>query len=188
MLKALSATVLAATMLSGCSGLPAQNLDLHPDVVISQKLPANTQIQVLAVDNRPSALVGQRIDRLKNTAPLSLLDAQEQMTHVVEHALEEMGITAFQPGEFTMTLYLDELTYNAKMKNLLQEVTATTSVRLKVEKDGQHYMGKYQTETTKSFVNTPTPADNEDLFNVLVSDTLSRAFADQKLMNFIRFQ
>ena len=188
MIKALSATLLAAAILSGCSGLPAQNLDLHPKINATQKLPADTMIHVKAVDTRNSALIGQRIDRLKNTAPLSLIDAQEQLEHAVEHALEDMGIKQFQPGEFTMTVYLDELTYNAKMKNLLQEVSAQTTLRIKVEKNGQHYTGKYKTDTTKPFVNTPTPADNEELFNTLVGETLSRAFADRKLMDFLLFR
>ena len=188
MIKALTATVLAAAILSGCSGLPAQNLDLHPKVTSAQKLPADTVVLVKGVDTRKSALVGKRVDRLKNTAPLSLIDAQEQLEHAVEHALEDMGVTQFQQGEFTLTVYLDELSYDATMKNLLQEVQARTTLRLKVEKGGEFYMGKYQTQTTKPFVNTPTPQDNEELFNELVGETLTRAFKDRKLMDFLLFK
>lgn len=188
MIKAITATLLAAALLSGCSGLPAQNLDLHPEISASQKLPADTIINVKVQDTRSSALVGQRIDRLKNTAPLSLIDAQEQLEHAVEHALEDMGVEQFHPGEFTMTVYLDELTYNAKLKNLLQEVSAQTTLRIKVEKNGQHYTGKYKTEKTQPYVSTPTPADNEELFNALVGETLSRAFTDRKLMDFLLFK
>ena len=71
MIKALTATVLAAAILSGCSGLPAQNLDLHPKVTSAQKLPADTVVLVKGVDTRKSALVGQANRSLeKYRAPL----------------------------------------------------------------------------------------------------------------------
>lgn len=186
MIRTLSAIALATALLTGCSGLPAQNLDLHPSISVSQKLPPSTVIAVRAEDTRKSALIGQRIDRLKNTAPLSLIDGQEQLEHAAEHALEDMGIRDFRTGGFVMTLYLDELNYKAQQKNLLQEIAADTKIRVKIEKNGQFYSGTYRTETTKQFVNTPTPADNEELFNKLVSDTLNRAFSDNKLLDFIR--
>lgn len=188
MLKALIALTFLATLLTGCTGLPAQNLNLHPDIQTTQKLPANTRIVLSIVDSRQSALVGQRLDRLKNRAPLSLVGAEEFLEHAVEHALENMGITQFTPGEFTLTVFIDELTYNAQIKSVLQEVTSKAIMRVQISKGGEHYTGKYSTEMTKSFVNTPTPADNEDLINKLVGNTLDRAFSDPKLMNFIRFK
>ncbi|MGB0466568.1 MAG: YajG family lipoprotein [Pontibacterium sp.] len=188
MLKTLTTILLSTLIISGCSGLPAQNLDLHPAFDVTEQLPANTRIQVKAIDTRDSALVGQRLDRLKNTAPLSLIDAEELLSHSVEHALEDMGISNFARGEFTLTLYLDELSYQAQAKAVLQEVTTSVRLRLKIEKAGEHYQGKYSTESSKGFASTPTPADNEEMFNQLVGLTLSRAFTDQKFLDFIRFK
>ncbi len=189
MFKSLFAALLSITVLTGCTGLPAQNLKLHPEVSASKPLPVNTRVEVRIEDTRASALVGQRIDRLKNTAPLSLTDAEESLTHAVEHALEDMGVTNFSSGGFVLTVYLDKLNYNASMeKAVVQEVAADSEIRVKVEKGNRFYTGRYTTQMTRTFVNTPTPADNEELMNALVADTLGRAFNDEKLVNFLRFK
>jgi uncharacterized lipoprotein YajG len=185
MMRTLLTITFAALVLSGCSALPAQNLELHPAIHAGAQLPRDTRVQIQVEDKRLSALVGLRLDRLKNTAPLSLVNATQALEHSIEHALEDMGITNFSAGEFTLTLYLDELSYIATQKNLLQEVATKSSVRLEVAKDGEYYTGRYSTEQSKTFVSTPTPADNDALINSILSETLSRAFADKNLTNFL---
>lgn len=185
MMRLLLTATLTAMLLSGCSALPAQNLELHPTIHAGQQLPRDTRVQIFVEDKRISALVGLRLDRLKNTAPLSLVNATQALEHAIEHALEDMGISRFDAGEFTLTLYLDELSYNATQKNLLQEVATKASIRVEVAKGGEYYTGRYRTEQSKTFVSTPTPADNDALMNSVLGDTLSRAFADKNLTGFL---
>ncbi len=179
--------VTGAAILSGCSGLPSQQLDLHPQVSTSRQLPADTQMLVEAFDNRASKVLGYRVDRLKNRAPIELTNAEKTLRHAAEDALRNMGITHFGAGEFDMTIIFDELTYQAAVNDLVQKVDLGVKFRIKVEKHEQSYTGSYASTREHKFVRTPTPEDNQEIIEQLLSETMERAFNDTKLLDFIQF-
>ncbi|MBY4677976.1 YajG family lipoprotein [Marinobacterium arenosum] len=185
MRKSLLAGATLALLLAGCSGLPSQNLSLHPEVEIKQPLP-DKQVQLEVRDLRAHRTVGERIDKFKNRAPITLSGAETMLEHALEHALQSAGISNFGPGGPRLVLLLDELSYEATQKGVKQTVALAIKLRLNAGQSGEGYSGSYGSKLSEEFLRTPTPADNEELINKLLQQTLTRALNDPQLAEFLR--
>ncbi len=182
----LSAAIAATALLTGCGGIPSQTLSLNPDVKVLRQLPTapvNIQVQ----DLRQTPVVGDRIDRLGNRAPILLTNSTDMLGTAVQKALSSTGINTFGPGGHEMTVMLDTLSYDAKAEAVKQIIALNMQMRVKVERNGRSYTGQYATKRSEEFVRTPTPADNEELINALVQETLTRAMNDPRLLEFFQF-
>jgi len=181
-----TAMLAGSALLTGCGGIPSQTLSLEPDVTIQRQLP-NASVQIQVNDLRSSQVVGDRIDRLGNRAPILLTNSQDVLGNAVQKALSKTGVTTFGPGGHELTVMLDKLSYVAKVDAVKQIVHLDMGMRVKVERNGRSYTGQYATQRAEEFVRTPTPADNEELINKLVQDTLDRAMNDPRLLEFFQF-
>jgi len=187
MRKILFTTLLAGSaLLTGCGGIPSQTLALDPQVELQRQLP-NAPVQIKVEDLRSSQVVGDRIDRLGNRAPILLTNSKDVLGNAVQRALSGTGITTFGPGGHEMTVMLDKLSYVAKAEAVKQIIALDMQMRIKVERNGRSYTGQYATQRSEEFVRTPTPADNEELINKLAQDTLTRAMNDPRLLEFFQF-
>ncbi|WP_027857667.1 YajG family lipoprotein [Marinobacterium jannaschii] len=186
MLKRTLPLALTAAILSGCSGLPSQQLELSPQITTTHQLPNDTQILVDTFDNRDSQILGFRIDRLNNKAPISLANAESVIRVAAENALKKMGAANFTTGEFDMTIFIDEMKYEARIEKLIQHIDLAIKLRVKIEKYDKHYVGSYGTTQQHQFVSTPTPEDNKEIVEALLNQTLDRAFSDPRLLEFIQ--
>lgn len=172
--------------LSACSSLPPQDLQLSPQAKINKALP-NVPVQLNIDDRRQSPLVGYRIDRFDNRAPINFNQSETVLHQAVTQALANAGISAFGPGGHTMTVVLDELKYDASLSGVEQTVQLSASMRVKIDNGRKEYTGRYTSNLSEAMLQTPTPADNEELVSGLFEDTLNRALNDPKLIRFIQF-
>jgi len=178
--------IAASALLTGCGGIPSQTLSLNPTVQVQRQLP-NSPVMVQVQDLRQSQVVGDRIDRVGNRAPILFINSNDVLGTAVSKSLSEVGVTTFGPGGHQMTVMLDKLSYIAKAEAVKQIISLDMKMRIKVEKNGRSYTGEYGTERKEEFFRTPTPADNEELINKLVEDTLTRAMNDPRLLEFFQF-
>ncbi|MGB0664145.1 MAG: YajG family lipoprotein [Pontibacterium sp.] len=183
------ATALAATVIgvAGCGNtLPAQEVSISPYISVSQTLPAHITVEVATQDNRSSTLLGERLDRLKGKAPIFLNDAKPALTQAAYKALTDMGISLFGKGGVKYTILLDSLTYQASYENLMQKVDTSVELRVRVDKNNTFFVGTYNTQQTDFFVSSPSPEENQATLTKILSQSLTRAFNDPKMLDFVR--
>ncbi|MGB0733091.1 MAG: YajG family lipoprotein [Pontibacterium sp.] len=183
-IKAIAISLLTL-VLSACAGLNAQNLDLHPSATATGYIPPTATFSLKVVDGRSSALVGERQDRLGNQAPISLTDASAQLHHAIEHALEDANVNFSPSPKFKLTVYLDELTYKDTIKNLLHNVETAVTLRFVIDRNGTLFTGTYGAKNEHKIPNTPTPEQNNEMFDKLIGETITRALGDNELLTFL---
>jgi uncharacterized lipoprotein YajG len=174
-------------LISGCQTFNSQVLDLHPEVQVNRKLPADTRIDIKTKDLRNSEIIGFRMTGEQPSPQILLKNPHELLAHTAEHALEDMGIRRFYSGEFKLVVSLVDLNYNVTKKTLKQKVDVDMKIRLELSKDGKSYTGTYATDKNQTFLKTPSEQDNEKLITDVVSQTMNRAFNDPQLLDFIQF-
>ncbi|MGB0206040.1 MAG: YajG family lipoprotein [Neptuniibacter sp.] len=174
-------------LLSGCQTFNSQVLDLHPEVQVNRKLPADARIDIQTKDLRNSEIIGFRMTGEQPNPQIVLKNPHELLAHTAEHALEDMGIRRFYSGEFKLVVTLVDLNYNVTKKTLKQKADVDMKIRLELSKGEKSYTGTYATEKSQTFLKTPTEKENELLITDVVSQTMNRAFNDPQLLDFIQF-
>ena len=183
-------TVLALMLvlfITGCSALNSQVLDLHPEITPSRTLPADTRIQIVPIDLRPSAVIGHRHTDKKPQPTITLKNSLALLEHTAEHALEDMRVKRFTAGEFKLEISLLDLNYKVSKKTVKQTVNLDMRLRMKISKGNKSYTGNYASTQEHIYLKTPSEAENSKIIGSLVSDTMNRAFNDPQLLDFIQF-
>lgn len=189
--KSLLFVCLLSILGSGCTSLSPQQVELQPQIDTQQRLPGGLQVELDAKDLRNSPIIGHRISRFEQNAFITLSrDARYTLLSSAQQALRQMGVYRFGPasgqrGELKLTLLLDELSYTASQHSTQQQVRLTMKLRLVAQMNGRSLTGEYQSTQQYQSPLTPSERKNQELLNVLASDTLSRAFNDPKLFRFI---
>ncbi|WP_170167368.1 YajG family lipoprotein [Amphritea balenae] len=179
----------ALLMLSGCSTFNPHQLSiepLHPSVNQQISLPAELEVEVISKDMRSSALIGFRISRLSDRAEVNLpLPATQALTDGAKVALVKLGATPTLSADTKLTIILEELEYAATQK-ALQSVQLSASIKVTADKYDQQYSGNYQTDKEYQFATTPSLKDNQEIVNEVILMSISRAFNDPQLINFLQ--
>lgn len=188
MRKAILSILTGAILLSGCSTFDPHRLSvepLHPAVSSQYSLPANLQIEVLSKDTRHSDLIGFRISRFSDRAEVNLpLPATEALKQGAKVAVVKLGATPATSADTRLTIKLTDLEYSAT-QSALQKVKLNASITVTAEKQGDSYSGNYSTEKEYQFPTTPKLKDNQKMVNEILLMTISRAFNDTQLINFL---
>jgi uncharacterized lipoprotein len=185
---------LLITLVTGCTSLSPQQIELQPQIDTQQRLPSGIQIELDAKDLRTSPIIGHRVSRFEQNAFITLAtDARYTLLSSAQQGLRQMGAYQFgnntgQRNELKITLLLDELTYKASQVGSQQQVRLQMTLRLVTQMNGRSLSGEYKSEQRYQSPLTPSERKNQELFNLLASDTLSRAFNDPKLLHFINQQ
>lgn len=180
-------SVIALLSLPGCVNFSTQTLDLHPEIMTSRDLPKDLRVEIKTKDLRKDPVIARLPGKKGETADIVLKDPHQLLHHSAEHALEDMGVSRFYYGGFVMTLSLKHMSYETTRKNLQNQVDLQMKLRVQVKKGDKEYNGNYSTHNQHFFVKTPSAKDNEEIITKLVSDTLSRAFNDVALLDFMQF-
>ncbi|MFY0675841.1 MAG: YajG family lipoprotein [Neptuniibacter sp.] len=180
-------TLLLSVAVTGCQTFNSQVLDLHPKIQVHRNLPADTRIEIITNDLRPTEIIGFRLTGEQPNPQIILKNTHELLAHTAEHALEDMGIRRFYSGEFRLVVSLVDLNYNVTKKTLKQKVDVDMKIRLQLTKGEKSYTGNYATDKHQTFLKTPTEQDNQKLIGEVVSQTMNRAFNDPQLLDFIQF-
>ena len=185
---------LLVTLVTGCTSLSPQQIELQPQIDAQQRLPGGIQVELDAKDLRKSPIIGHRISRFEQNAFITLArDARYTLLNSAQQGLRQMGVYRFGAGTgqrdtLKLTLLLDDLTYKASHQGTQQQVRLRMKLRLVAQMNGRTFTGEYQSEQRSQSPLAPSEAKNQTLFNLLASDTLSRAFNDPRLLNFIKQQ
>ncbi|NVK44096.1 MAG: hypothetical protein HWE39_22865 [Oceanospirillaceae bacterium] len=191
-LKRTAGLVLFALILSACTSLSPQQVELQPLIDARQRLPAGLSLALDAKDLRPSPVIGYRVSRFEQNAFITLArDARYTLLSSAQQALRQMGAYRIVPDASSndvakLTLLLDDLSYEANQHSVRQEVQLSMKLRLVTQYHGRTFTGHYQSQKTHSSPLPPTEATNQELLNELASETLSRAFSDPRLIDFLR--
>lgn len=189
-MRFLMMSVLASLLLlSGCSKFQPHQVDLqalHPKIDTKQRLPEGLTVEVETRDLRPDSLIGYRISRLSDRAPVELaLPANMQINQGAKVALVKLGATPVASNaEVKLVLVLTDLSYSATVE-ALQTVTVKAGLEVKASKYNRSYTGNYNSQKQHQFVATPDLQENQAIVQEIILETLSRAFSDPQLLDFI---
>lgn len=175
------------TLLSGCTVLSSQTLDLHPELEVSRKLDKNIRIDVQPVDIRLNKVIGLRVTGKEPQPEIVLKDSKALLQHTTEHAFEDMGIRRFFSGDFTMVIKLVALDYKATKTGLKQVIDLNMKISVDLSKDNKRYTGSYISNKQHTFLGTPSEKENEKVIGDLVAENMNLVVNDPQLLDFIQF-
>ncbi|PIE25571.1 MAG: hypothetical protein CSA60_00035 [Neptuniibacter caesariensis] len=181
----LTITLILFSLLTGCMTMRTQTLDLHPEITPSRTFAKEKHVEVIPRDLRRSPVIGYRAITHEPKPKIVLKDSLDLLQHSTQHALERMGIHHFDSQEFVMEVSLLNLTYQVKKNALQQIVFLDLQLRIKVSKGNKAYTGTYTTNKQHSFLGTPSEEENETIINQIFSGTMTLAFNDNQLIDFI---
>jgi len=176
-------------LLSGCSTFQPHQVtlqSLHPEINKQTSLPASLNVSVVTRDMRSSSLLGFRISRLSDRAEVHLpLPATDALTEAARIALVKLGATPVQTGSNAeIEIRLQDLSYTANQK-ALQSVDLHTTITITAKTGGETLSSNYTTDKQYQYATTPSLQDNEKMVNEVILLSISRAFNDPKLINFL---
>lgn len=189
MRKAVISILASLLLLTGCSTFHPHQLSvqpLHPAVNQDLQLPASLKIEIQSQDLRSSGLIGFRISRLSDRAEVNLpLPVAEALREGVKAGVVKLGATPATTADTKLKVVLNNLEYQAT-QGALQTVRLTAAISVTAEKYDQSYSGNYGTDKEHQFAATPDLKDNQRIVNDILLQTLSRAFNDPQLINFLK--
>jgi uncharacterized lipoprotein YajG len=188
MRKAIISIIGSIFLLSGCSTFKPHQVSvepLHPTVTAQSVLPADLKIEVQGKDMRSSDVIGYRISRFSDRAEVNLpLPAAEALRQGARVAVVKLGAAPALSSETKLIVQLTNLEYSAT-QSALQSVKLNATIKVTAEKNSEFLSGSYSTEKEYQYATTPSLADNQKMVNEILLMTISRAFNDTKLINFL---
>ena len=188
MRKAIISVFTSIFLLSGCSTFKPHQISvepLNPTITSQSALPANLQIEVHSKDMRSSDIIGYRISRFSDRAEVSLpLPATEALIQGTRAAVIKLGAIPAPSANTRLTVELSNLEYSAT-QSALQSVILNATIKVTAEKNSKFLRGNYSTQKEYQHLATPSLEDNQKMVNEILLLTISRAFNDAKLINFL---
>jgi uncharacterized lipoprotein len=182
-----SAALLATVLLAGCAS--PQYLQLNP--TRSANVPqtgSGQQVTVVAVDARPSEVIGTRAGGSMSTAQITVNSHEliPQLQAEAERAARDMGFTPTREAAQdrpSLTLELASLHYGRgdSGQPLIDEARIEGVFRAIAQNQGTTYTGTYTSRRTQGYAIKPGEDANTRMLNDLLSDGLNRAFSDPEL-------
>ncbi len=182
-----SAALLATVLLAGCAS--PQYLQLNP--TRSANVPqtgSGQQVTVVAVDARPSEVIGTRAGGSMSTAQITVNSHEliPQLQAEAERAARDMGFTPTREAAQdrpSLTLELASLHYGRgdSGQPLIDEARIEGVFRAIAQNQGTTYTGTYTSRRTQGYAIKPGEDANTRMLNGLLSDGLNRAFSDPEL-------
>lgn len=183
-----SALLIAVALLTACAQSP-QRITVAPTLTMTGEMTGNGRaIIVSASDQRASKVLGSLGGVYSNTATLTI-------GNNLEHALMQAanGLLAAQgyvvnspdPGALQLNIVAEKISYEKLEQQVGTAVKLTATLRAEVSKQGETFTGRYTSESEYRSVTSPSQEENEKYVNDLLSETLKRMFADNRLREFL---
>lgn len=179
---------LAVLSLSGCA-LSPQYVDLRPDIEIKQQVNPSQVVTLSIEDNRGKAQLGTRGGVYKDTSFIYLnRPIADSLRPAAIQALNALGLDTEgqSPVPVNIKLRLDRFDYQMNDEKLPKKVALNIGIHLTATKGSGTHEGQFNSAKEYSFMRAPSDEDNEKIINEILSETLSRLFNDQRLLDFIR--
>lgn len=182
------ALLAAVTLLTACAQSP-QRINVAPTLKMTGDMTGNGRaIIVSAADERPSKALGSLGGVYGSTATLSIGNSLEQaLTQAANGLLAAQGyvVNSPDPSALQLTIVAEKITYEKLEQTVGNAVKLVATLRADVAKGGETFSGRYTSESEQRSVGRPDAEENEQYVNDLLSTTLQRMFADNRLREFL---
>ncbi len=182
------ALLAAVALLTACAQSP-QRINVAPTLTMSGEMSGNGRaIIVSAADQRPSKELGSLGGVYGSTAKLSIGNNLElALTQAANGLLASQGyvVNSPDPSAVHLTIVAEKITYEKIEQTVGNAVKLVATLRADVTKGGENFSGRYTSESEQRSVGRPDQEDNEKYVNELLSTTLQRMFADNRLREFL---
>lgn len=182
------ALLAAVALLTACAQSP-QRINVAPTLKMTGDMTGNGRaIIVSAADERPSKALGSLGGVYGSTATLSIGNSLEQaLTQAANGLLAAQGyvVNSPDPSALQLTIVAEKITYEKLEQTVGNAVKLVATLRADVTKGGETFSGRYTSESEQRSVGRPDAEENEQYVNELLSTTLQRMFADNRLREFL---
>lgn len=179
---------LGACALTACAHSPLQ-IQVRPQVEVApNNIGAGRTISVRGVNKLPGGGLGSLGGVYADTSQVTVAnDVEGAMADTLREGFTKWN---FRPvdsnAEVQVVASLTGLSYNSPNKLVTSKVDTSAEVQLAVTIGGATYYGNYRSRGEDRSLIKPNREEVESRVNGLLSTTLQRAFADEKLKNFLR--
>ncbi|WP_193166073.1 YajG family lipoprotein [Microbulbifer hainanensis] len=180
--------LLGVCTLAACAHSPLQ-IQVRPQVeVAAENIGAGRTISVRGVNQLPGGGLGSLGGVYANSSQVSLAnDVEGAMAASLSDGFASWN---FRPtngnADVQVVANLTGLKYDSPNKLVTSTVDTAAEVQLAVTIGGATYYGNYRSKGEDRSLIKPSREEVESRVNNLLSATLQRAFADEKLKNFLR--
>lgn len=182
------ALLAAVALLTACAQSP-QRINVAPTLTMSGEMTGNGRaILVSAADQRASKVLGSLGGVYGSTATLTIANNLElALTQAANGLLAAQGyvVNSPDPGAAHLTIVAEKITYEKLEQSVGNAMKFVATLRADVTKGGETFSGRYTSEKEQRSVGRPDAEDNEQYVNELLSTTLQRMFADNRLREFL---
>lgn len=174
--------------LAACAYSP-QQITISPKVDTSAESYGNGRvITVSAEDGRANKALGTRGGIYKDTSVITIAnDIALAVARATEArlAIEGFNVHSDYADVPHLRITIDKLTYDTPEQSFGKKVVLSAGIKVVGTSGGETFTGQYTSNSERQTVVTPTMANNQEMINTLLSDTLERMFADPKLKAFL---
>lgn len=182
------ALLAVVALLTACAQSP-QRINVAPTLTMAGEMTGNGRaIIVSGSDQRASKVLGSLGGVYGGTATLSIGNNLEQaLTQAANGLLAAQGyvVNSPDPSALQLTIVAEKITYEKLEQPVGHAVKLVATLRAEVTKGGETFSGRYTSESEKRSVGRPNAEENEEYVNELLSTTLKRMFADNRLNEFL---
>ena len=175
-------------ILTGCA-LSPQNVELNPTVTVTNSIPVAHVVRLSIEDQRPQEHLGTRGGVYAESSYIHPARPLEESLHpAATKALQGLGLQTdgVSPKPILVNIIIDELSYAVDNDSVPKKVTLKTRIRAQILKASREHNGQFSSTKTHSYIKLPDEEENQKIINDILSNTLTRLFNDQKLINFIQ--
>lgn len=182
------ALLAVVALLTACAQSP-QRINVAPTLTMSGEMSGNGRaILVSGADERPSKVLGSLGGIYGGTATLTIANNLElALTQAANGLLASQGyvVNSPDPSAAHLTIVAEKITYEKLDQSVGNAMRFVATLRADVTKGGETFSGRYTSEKEQRSVGRPDAEDNEQYVNELLSTTLQRMFADNRLREFL---
>lgn len=175
-------------LLTACAQSP-QRINVAPTLKMNGEMSGNGRaILVTGSDQRQSKVLGSLGGVYGSTATLTIANNLEQaLAQAANGLLAAQGyvVNSPDPSAAQLTIVAEKITYEKLDQSVGNAMKFVATLRADVSKGGETFSGRYTSESEQRSVGRPDAEDNEQYVNELLSNTLQRMFADNRLREFL---
>ncbi|MFY0665627.1 MAG: hypothetical protein JXQ97_13460 [Natronospirillum sp.] len=191
MKKLLFPLLAALVFTTGCAVSPQQiNIEPRSDATFSGS-GAGTSVNLQVRDNRGTNALGSLGGTYPETSMLTASnDVAADLGNLLRQKLTSAGyVVTTNNADFNLVVSLNELSYEyATAAVVAREVQTVAELAFRAENaSGMSYReGRFRTPKTQPRATRPTPEENKEFLEEVLTETIDRLLAHQPLVEFLR--
>ena len=178
---------IAIVLVSACAYSP-QQITVKPVVdMTGENYGKGRSVSVSAEDARVNKTLGSRGGLYKETSIITIAnDMPQAVANAARAKLATQGFNVnSDDSNASLNVVIEELSYDVPEQSVVKKIDLKCVMRVEAKSGGESYTGRYRTTSEQQSMTTPNMERNQQMINQLLSDTLMRAFTDEKLKAFL---